>query len=320
MEESSVIVIGGLNTDIIASGVTRFPGPGEHVYGKQLTIGPGGKSRNIAAMAGTLMEPNQVAMIGRTSQDEYGLWKLPVDALKAAGVNTEGVHILSFAEAQKLPAIALIPVNDQGENQIFVLPGVSDDFDSADIDAAQALFDAAGKQQGLLILTLECPLETARYAINKALATGMKVALDPGGIELDTPIAELIRLGVYLLKPNEHEAKLITGVEVKDFESAKQAAQKMLQMGAQNVLITHGDKGAYLFTQSEASHISIPVIENVVKDSTGCGDQTMASLGAYLQQGKTLREAAEIAIFAGTLQFHKNGIQPITKPELEARL
>ena len=44
------IVIGSLNTDLVATGIKQFPTPGEHVYGKELLIGAGGKSRNIADM------------------------------------------------------------------------------------------------------------------------------------------------------------------------------------------------------------------------------------------------------------------------------
>ena len=43
----------------------------------------------------------------------------------------------------------------------------------------------------------------------------------------------------------------------------------------------------------------------------------MAALCAYLQAGQSVEEAAEVAILAGTLQFHRKGIQPICKKEIE---
>ncbi len=75
------IVIGSLNTDLVATGIKQFPNVGEHVYGKELLIGAGGKSRNIADMIAHLAPKNTVAMVGRTIKDPYGLWKLPMDAL-----------------------------------------------------------------------------------------------------------------------------------------------------------------------------------------------------------------------------------------------
>lgn len=311
------IVIGSLNTDLVATGIKQFPKPGEHVYGKELRIGPGGKSRNIADMLANLAANGSVAMVGRTVKDPYGLWKLPMDALAKVGVNTDYVNVLDYEAANKLPGIALIPVDQDGNNQIFVLPGVSDDFSVADIDAATTLFETVGTNKGTLVLTLECPLETATCAVQQANRHGLKVMFDPGGIEADTDLSELIKAGIYLIKPNEHEAKMLTGIEVTDLESARQAAEKLQERGVENVLITAGAKGAYLFSQSIQVHIPIPEVNaSNEKDETGCGDQTMAALCAFLQDGKSVQAAAELAILAGTLQFHKAGIQPVKKEEL----
>lgn len=311
------IVIGSLNTDLVATGIKQFPKPGEHVYGKELIIGPGGKSRNIADMIAHLAPKDSVAMVGRTVKDPYGLWKAPIEALAKVGVNTDHVNIVDYADAQKLPGIALIPVDQHGNNQIFVLPGVSDDFDVADIDNASSLFEEVGKNDGVLVLTLECPLDTAIRAVEVANQCGLKVLFDPGGLEGDTGVDKLIEAGVYLIKPNEHEAKMLTGVEVTDFETAKEAAEKLQEKGIKNVLITAGVDGAYLFDDEVQVHIPIPdVADTAEKDETGCGDQTMAAICALLQEGKSLEEAAKLAILAGTLQFHKHGIQPISKQEL----
>lgn len=311
------IVIGSLNTDLVATGIKQFPKPGEHVYGGELKIGAGGKSRNIADMIAHLAPENTVAMVGRTVKDPYGLWKLPMDALTKSTVNTDYVNILDYEEVNKLPGIALIPVDEQGNNQIFVLPGVSDDFSPSDIDNAVALFETVAANNGILVLTLECPLDTAVHAVKQANKHGLKVLFDPGGLQVDDTIDELVGAGIFLIKPNEHEAKMLTSVEVTDFETAGQAAAKLQATGIKNVFITHGVNGAYLFTGTEQSHIHIPKVEaGNDKDETGCGDQTMAATCALLQDGKSLKDAANLAVLAGTLQFYKSGIQPITREDL----
>lgn len=311
------IVIGSLNTDLVAIGIKQFPKPGEHVYGKELLIGAGGKSRNIADMIAHLAPENSVAMVGRTVKDPYGLWKLPMDALAKSTVNTDYVNVLDYEEAKKLPGIALIPVDEQGNNQIFVLPGISDDFSPSDIDGAAPLFETVGANNGSLVLTLECPLDTATHAIEQANKHGLKVLLDPGGLQADDDIDDLIKAGIFLIKPNEHEAKMLTGIGVSDFETAGQAAAKLQAKGIKNVFITHGVNGAYLFTKTEQTHIPIPKVEaSNEKDETGCGDQTMAATCALLQDGKSLKDAAQLAVLAGTLQFYKSGIKPVTKEEL----
>lgn len=312
------IVIGSLNTDLVATGIKQFPKPGEHVYGKELLIGPGGKSRNIADMLAQLSPSGSITMVGRTVKDHYGLWKAPIDALHSVGVNTDYVSILDFADTQKLPGIALIPVDEQGNNQIFVLPGISNDFSTSDIDNATSLFEQVGKNNGVLVLTLECPLPTAIYAVRLTNKHGLKVLFDPGGIENDSDLDELIEAGIYLIKPNEHEAKILTDIDVIDFESAKRAAARLHEQGIENVLITAGVNGAYLFTKDTDKYIPIPEITSPgnEKDETGCGDQTMAALCAFIQQGKSLTEATQLAVLAGTLQFHRTGIKPVELSEL----
>ncbi|HVA10847.1 MAG TPA: PfkB family carbohydrate kinase [Candidatus Dormibacteraeota bacterium] len=323
MDDISLIVIGALNTDIICDGLDQFPRPNDPVYGGKLVIGPGGKPGNIASMAGWLAQAGSVGMISKTVEDVHGLWQHPVAGLKKAGVNTEFVKVLKSTETQRQPSVALVAVDKQGNNMCFIMPGISQDFNEQDIEQATNLFESAGKNNGILALTLECPLPTTRHAIAKAKALGIRIALDPGGVVEGVDITDLIREQPYILKPNEYEAKIITGVTVTDFATAKLAAEKLKQLGAQNVLITHGEHGAYLFGDGDDTQLHIPIPEIQTSgsiDATGCGDQSMATLCVYLLAGKTLKEAAEAAIMAGTLQFHRLGIQPITKQELDAQL
>jgi len=315
MEDHLIIVPGGLNTDIVGLGVEKLLAPGELTLGGKLKIGPGGKARNMAQMAAAYLGEGKVAMIGRSSKDPFGLWKIPVQSLKDAGVDTTFIKILSFEDAgQKYPGIALIPVDEKGRNQIYVLPGVNEDFNTQDVDEAQELFENEGKKR-ILLLALEIPLETAKYCIEKAASNGIRVVLDPGGIS--APIAEILDEKIFLVKPNEHESRILTGHAVNDFESAKKAGDNLLSKGIQNVLITHGAEGAYLFNREVSLHIRVPdVKESAVHDETGCGDQVTAIITSCLAEDRALVEAAELAVYAGTLQFHKAGIQPITQKEL----
>ncbi len=309
-----VIVPGGLNVDLIGLGVGKIIGPGELTLGGKLQIGPGGKARNMAQMAAAYLGPGRVAMIGRTSQDPYGLWKVPVQSLIDAGVNTKYVKIMSFQEAgEKYPGVALIPVDKQGKNQIYVLPGVNQDFCNQDVDDAHALFERTGRKT--LILAMEIPMETVAHCLEKARTNGLRVILDPGGI--NRPIDEILDEKIFLIKPNAHEAEILTGVPAVDRATAKIAAQRLLSQGVQNVLLTLGKQGGFLFTPEFSEHIACPpVIDTGVHDETGCGDQVTAIAASCLAEGKSLREACRLAILAGTLQFFRAGIQPISKDYL----
>jgi len=315
MKDHLIIVPGGLNTDIIGLGVEKLLAPGELTLGGKLKIGPGGKARNMAQMAAAYLGEGTVAMIGRSSKDPFGLWEIPMQSLNDAGVDTTFIKILSFDEAgQKYPGIALIPVDEKGRNQIYVLPGVNEDFSTQDVEEAQELFSDEGKKK-ILLLALEIPMETAKYCIEKAASNGIRIVLDPGG--MSAPAAEIIDEKIFLLKPNEHETKILTGLPVDDFESAKKAADILLSKGLQNVLITHGAEGAYLFNRDVSLHIRVPDVEDsAVHDETGCGDQVTAIVASGLAEGRDFIEAAELAVRAGTLQFNKAGIQPVSRQEL----
>ena len=315
MEDHLIIVPGGLNTDIVGLGVEKLLAPGELTLGGKLKIGPGGKARNMAQMAAAYLGDGTVAMIGRSSKDPFGLWKIPMQSLNDAGVDTTFIKILSFEDAgQEYPGIALIPVDEKGRNQIYVLPGVNEDFCTQDVEEARELFENEGKKK-ILLLALEIPMETARYCIEKAASNGIRVVLDPGGIS--APAAEIFDEKIFLLKPNEHETKILTGLPVNDFESARKAADILLSKGILSILMTHGAEGAYLFNRDVSLHIRIPDVEDsAIHDETGCGDQVTAIVASCLAEGKGLIEAAELAVRAGTLQFTKAGIQPVSRQEL----
>lgn len=315
MNDPVVIVPGGLNTDIIGAGVDRLLGAGELTLGGELKIGPGGKARNMAQMAATYLGRNKVAIMGRSSRDPFGFWKLPLDSLREAGVDTTFVRISEFNEnGGTYPGIALIPVDRSGRNQIYVLPGVNLDFAPEDIDEADVLFDNKSGRK-IMIMALEIPTRTVIYAMRKASDNGIRVILDPGGI--NEPVDDLLTENIYLMKPNEHETKILTGIPVRDFNSASKAAEILLSGGVRNVFITHGEKGGYLFSRKFQKSYPVPPLRIPgLVDETGCGDQVTAIMAGCLAEGKSLAEAAALSILAGTLQFHKSGIQPITKAEL----
>ncbi len=319
LEQICAVVAGGLGTDIFGLELERLVGPGELEFGGRLHIGAGGKSRNIAQMLAVLLGESRVAMVGRTSRDPLGLWRVPVEALEQAGVNVRFVKIMPFEAGGKFPQVALIAVDRQGNNQIYVLPGINEDFSAGDIEEAVPAFQAATANGGLLVLSLELPTATAVAAIRQANACGLKVAFDPGGIQTGISYDKLLAHDIYLIKPNEHEAEILTGIKVTGEDTARQAARCFLERGIRNVLITMGADGACLLGENLDLHIPAPRLAlGQARDETGCGDQTMAALCASLLQGDDLATAAGAAVLAGTLQFHRAGIVPVTRAELAA--
>jgi len=313
----SIIVPWSLNTDIIGKGVSHMLWKGEYTNGWTLLIGPWWKSRNIAQMIAMLSEPWKVAMIGITSSDPYGLRKIPYDALQEHGVCMEYVKIYPFEKTHKYPGIALIPVDRQGNNQIYVLPWISDDFPPSHIHEARALFE----QAKYLALTMEMPTETALEAIDMAHQYKLKVIFDPGGINTGEDYSKFLSEKIFLIKPNKHETTMLTCIHVVDKKSAQQAGDIFLSQWIQHILITLWWKWAYFINRHDCSHI--PISNNITwkfKDETWCGDQTLASIITLLSQWYDLQKAVKIAIKSWTMQFYRPGIQPLKKEDLQTLL
>jgi ribokinase len=323
----SIIVPGGLNTDFIISDVPRHLQLGELAVCGRLTVAPGGKSRNIAQMIAQLLGPGTVAMIGRTCRDNFNFWSVPYNALQHSGVNVEGVQVTD-ASPGDFPGTAFIPVDVSGRNQIYLSPGSNAKFSEKDVQAAEHLFHDAAMQGGLVALSLEMPIDTALYVVSVAKRLQMRVVLDPGGIspdlstELLSRYKQLLQAGVDVLKPNEHEAQILSGVHVQDLDSARRAAGVFKAMGIGTTFITAGSRGAYLVHDGVATHIPVPSIHVDVRerDETGCGDQCMATFCAMLKEGSTVEASARLGVLAGTLQFYRHGVQPLTRDELQQHI
>jgi ribokinase len=318
LENVRIIVPGTMMTDISVVGLPNLPTKGVDTYGTGIRIGGGGKSRNIAEMAGRLTRPGTVASITYTTRDRHGLWEPPYMSLIQAGVNTRYVLIDDNANGNSMPSISLISVDEHGNRQSSISPGLTHMLTPAVIQNADQLFVAAEHHFGVLVLSLEMPFETAIFAAQLARDHKLRVIVDPGGISPEDDYKKLLEGGIYLIKPNEVEVLGLTGIQVTDSASAEQAAAILLGAGAANVLITHAEQGAYLFGEGDTK-LSIPTPQinlDGPTDATGCGDQVLATLVACLEEGRTLDEAAKIAIAAGTLQFHRQGAQPITWDEL----
>jgi ribokinase len=141
--------------------------------------------------------------------------------------------------------------------------------------------------------------------------------MDPGGARGEVDVASLVNSDIFLLKPNDEEATKITGIKITDNNSAIEAAKKLLSMGPQHVLLTRGKDGAVLASKDGEKLLECPLLnEGAAGDATGCGEQSFAAMCASIHRGKDIQTAANMAVLAGTLQYHRDGVVPITEKDL----
>jgi ribokinase len=306
-------VIGALNIDLVIQGLPHFAKPGEQVNGRSVRLSPGGKGRNIAAMLVPWLGGSQVSMIGKLVQDAHGLFHIPLDSLSQAGVDTGSV-LVEIDRPQDLPTLSIFLNQQNGLRASYYLPGRNESLTPVELDPSLPLLEQLAANRGILVVTLEMPIETAAHALKLADDLGLCVMLDPGGQPPESVIdfSPLFKHPSQWIKPNVQEAKRLTGISVTDFDSAAQAAERFLEWGIEKVLITDGAKGAYGFTEKDSFRIPVPKFDIPPHaESTGCGDQVLAVLCAETLHGKPFREAAQKAVVAGTIQFIQQGSCPV---------
>ena len=303
MRRPKITVIGSSNTDLVVK-APKLPAPGETVLGSEFIIAPGGKGANQAVAIARL--GGDVTLVTKLGMDDFGDQRL--EDFKRDGMGTDFV----FRDKDSPSGVALIFVDDQGENMIVAAQGANAKLLPDDVDKARsAIVDA-----DILVLQLETTMEAVEYATGIAFDNDVPIILDPApGRKLETSLIEKI----YCIKPNETEAEILTGIEVDNAAAAGKAGKRLLDLGAKNAIITMGKRGAMLVTTEESS--LVPAFDVNAVDATAAGDAFTGGLAFALASGRKLKEAAKFANAVAALAVTRMGAQPSmpTRKELEQR-
>jgi ribokinase len=201
---------------------------------------------------------------------------------------------------EKPSGVALITVDQEGNNVIVVAPGANDELSVADVENAREAIVSAG----VLVAQLEVPMETVRHAGRLAKQCGVPFVLDPAPArELDAEFLD----SVDVLTPNETEAQILAGVEVTDEASARKAAGNLLERGAGVVILTMGARGYLLATEGESEFVAAITVDAV--DATAAGDAFTGSLALGLARGESIGDAALFANHVAALSVTRTGAQ-----------
>lgn len=269
----------------------RLPIPGETILGHEFFTAPGGKGANQAVAVARLGIPTQ--LVGRVGNDNFGRSLLA--HLQSFGVQTE--HI--FIDENTSSGVAVITVDDAGQNNIIVIPGANGLIDETDVQRLNSLFDDAAA----LLLQWEIPLTMVELAATSAQKVGVKVILDPAPTNLDAPDDFYSRVDI--ITPNEIEASQLVGFEVNNYETASQAASVLLQKGVKTAIIKLGAKGVCCATTE--STFFVPAFPVQTVDTVAAGDAFNGGLVAAITQGLDLREAVVWGAAAGAISTTKAG-------------
>ncbi|BBE40415.1 1-phosphofructokinase [Streptococcus dysgalactiae] len=112
------------------------------------------------------------------------------------------------------------------------------------------------------------------------------------------PLLDALANNPLLVKPNNHELEAIFGVPLNSLNDVETYASRILEMGAQHVLISMAGDGALLVTE-EATYFAKP-IKGQVKNSVGAGDSMVAGFTGEFVKSKDPVEALKWGVACGT--------------------
>jgi ribokinase len=195
---------------------------------------------------------------------------------------------------------ALIFVDREGRNQIGVAPGANHQLT---VDMARRGEDAIAWAE-VVLCQMEVPVPVVRWGLETARRHGITTVLNPAPVqELSDDLLGLVDY----LTPNAGEVMALTGIEVQDLDTGRQAASRLVERGTGTVIITLGEQGALVCDGDSVLHFEAFPVEAV--DTTGAGDAFNGALAVGLAAGGSLEQIIPLASAAAALTCTRRGAQ-----------
>ena len=274
----------------------RMPNKGETYIGNSFKLGPGGKGSNQAVAARRAgAETMFITKIGKDTFGEMAM-KLYADE----GINSKYVWEIPDMST----GAASIVVNEEtGDNAIIVVPGAADAMVPDDLDTAEAgIADCA-----FFMASLEVPIPVMQHGLEVAKRNGVPTILNPAPAAILPD--EVYGLSDYFT-PNETEAAILAGIPVVTIEDAEEAAKIFLQRGIDTVVITLGEKGAYVRNSVINQHVPAFDMGGKVLETTGAGDAFNGGFAYALAEGMSLIEAVRFGSATAAISVTRLGTAP----------
>jgi ribokinase len=279
-----IVVFGSLNMDLVVR-VAQAPRGGETLQGRSFFTNPGGKGANQAVACAR--QGARVAMVGCVGEDDFG------KALRAA-LAADGIAVAHVRTCSESTGVAVVMVDDQGENRITIIPGAN----------ALVKADPEALAGRYLLLQCEVPMPEVVRAAQVMRAKGATVVMNPAPVcSLPDELWPLVDI----LVMNEIEASELAGLPVADPATAAAAATSLRRRGPATTIVTLGSQGVLLADEAGCRHF--PALQVQVVDTTAAGDTFIGALCAARVAGQSMDAAVRRGIQAATICVTRPGAQ-----------
>lgn len=293
---NKVCVLGSINMDLVIR-VNEMPKEGETILSESFEKIAGGKGANQAVAARRC--GNIVSMIGKIGKDDNG--KILKGLLEEDSIYTN----LIFEDENEPTGMAVITVNKNGNNSITVISGSNMTLNKDEIEKSKEIIE----NSDILISQFEVPEEVILEAFKIAKENNKITILNPAPAK---KIDEELLKYTDIIIPNETEAELLTGIKVKDLESAKLAANGLLEKGVKFVIVTLGSKGAAVISKEDGQIVEAYKVKAI--DTTAAGDSFIGGLSSKLDienlSFENLLKAVKFANKVSSITVQRKGAQP----------
>ncbi|PWK25198.1 ribokinase [Arcicella aurantiaca] len=291
MTQKKIYVIGSSNTDMVIKS-SKLPAAGETIIGEDFLMNAGGKGANQAVASAKL--GGDIIFVSKVGNDIFG--KQAIEGFEEVGINIDFV----FVDDKNPSGIALILVDEKGENSISVASGANANLHFPEVEKALQNIT----EGDIVLIQLEIPISTIEETIKFCHHKKATIILNPAPAQ---KIDESVFPYISFITPNETEAELLTGIKVTDLETAKLASEEFHKKGIENVIITLGSKGAFLHNSKTQKLISSPIVKAV--DTTAAGDVFNGALTVALSKDVVLEQAIEFACKVASISVTRMGAQ-----------
>lgn len=287
VKDTKVVVVGSITYNLITY-VNELPRQNETITAERSVGCLGGKGLNQAIAAAKF--GSNVTMVASVGEDNHG--QAAKATLGTHGIN--GEYLTTTKEVATGTAATLVTKN--GANMIALAYGANNYISTATIEAARECIISSD----ILVAQMEIPSKVTAYALQLAKLNGVTTILNPAPASKD--LLGLLN-DVDIITPNEIETELLTDIYPADDESYQAAAKILHKYGAITVIITLGEKGCYISTSKEKTHLKAFKVDAV--DSTGAGDVFSGVLAAMIGSGEEVVYAAKFASVAAAISTTK---------------